>query len=236
MCGCFGFVAKKGREASMPMLRKIARVTERRGRHAFGFSWIDRNGRLRMFKQSGKISDSLGLLSIARDARMLIGHCRYATQGDPANNLNNHPHPVDGGWFVHNGMLPDYQDLIRRQDLYPNTDCDSEVLGLLMEDADGSLADRMREAINATRYSPLVMLGLWGRPRRLLAARRGNPLSIGEHETGHYFASLPDGLPGDVEEVEDGTVLEFTRETIERYPLWPDGKAPTPFALKGLAV
>ena len=219
MCGVFGFVAKGRHEPDLAQLKRIARTTMRRGPHAFGLSWIDRAGRLKMFKQEGRIVDSLGLLNMARDARMLIGHCRYATHGDPGNNLNNHPHPVDGGWFVHNGVIGDYAELIRHMGLFPVTDCDSEVLGLLMDRSEGSLVERLRFAVNCTRRSPLVTLGLWSRPRRLIAVRRGNPLHIGEDRTGYYLGSLADDLPGDVAEVEDDSILELTRETVERHAL-----------------
>lgn len=223
MCGVFGFVAKKDHEPDLAQLERIAKTTMRRGPHAFGFAWIDRKGRLKMFKQEGRIVDHVGLLNMARDARMLIGHCRYATQGDPANNLNNHPHPVDGGWFVHNGVIRDYHDLIRRHGLFPVSDCDSEVLGLLVERSEGSLVERSRLAVTSTERAPLVTLAIWNRPRRLIAVRRGNPLHIGRDRTGFYLGSLKDDLPGDVTRVEDGSILEFTRGCVEQLPLQEAG-------------
>ena len=77
----------------LKLLRRLATVTEQRGPHAFGFAWVDGRGRLRSYRQTGRITDHLGLLAAARDARLLIGHTRWATQGDPADNLNNHPTP-----------------------------------------------------------------------------------------------------------------------------------------------
>jgi glucosamine--fructose-6-phosphate aminotransferase (isomerizing) len=193
----------------MEHLARIARVTETRGSHAWGMAWIDGRGIMKSFKQTGPVTDSLALLRMAADARVLIGHCRYATQGNPENNLNNHPHPCDGGWIVHNGMIPNYDQLLRKHTLHPNSDCDSEVLGLLIEQFGGSIAERMTSAVGCVRpHQPLVVLGLW-KPGRLLAVRRGNPLSIGETKRGTYLASLPEGLPGKVSDVEDGIVLEF---------------------------
>ena len=43
----------------------------------------------------------------------------------------------------------------------------------------------------------------------LVAVRRGNPLSIGETKRGTYLASLREGLPGKVEEIADGKLVEF---------------------------
>jgi glucosamine 6-phosphate synthetase-like amidotransferase/phosphosugar isomerase protein len=210
MCGCFGFVSFDGRGPSLKHLEAIARVTMSCGKHAFGFAWLDGAGRLRMFKQTGKIVDHLGLLAMAKDARMLIGHCRFATHGDPGNNLHNHPHSADGGWIVHNGVIRDYDEIVDAQDLHPVTSCDSEVLGLLIEQGQGTLRERCVEAVQYASGSPLVMLGLWSRPGRMVALRSSNPLALGVCEGRVYLGSLPEGLPGKVLEVPDGGGADFT--------------------------
>ena len=215
MCGVFGFIANDGHQVNLKRLEAIAVATQRRGPHAFGFAWIDQRGRLRMYKQTGRISDHLGLLAMAADARMIVGHCRWATQGDPANNLNNHPHAADGGWIVHNGVIRDYQELCDHHDLAMNTDCDSEVLGLMVERFEGTLAQRCAEAVGQVD-SPAVLLGLWSKPARMIAVRSGNPLMMGTAETGIYLGSLRQGLPADAKEVADGTTLEFRINTKGR--------------------
>jgi glucosamine--fructose-6-phosphate aminotransferase (isomerizing) len=219
MCGVFGFVSyEKNVGPDMTTLRKIARVTESRGEHAFGFAWLDWAGRVRMFKRSGRVSQSIGLLDMARNARVLIGHCRWATHGSSENNSNNHPHPADGGWIVHNGVVSNHEDLAAEYDLWPTTACDSEVLGLLIAGTGGKLVERCAATANVAR-GPLVMLGVWTHPARLVAVRRGNPLSIGEVNGGEqfYLGSLPAGLPGKVAEVPDRTVVEFTPTTMTKY-------------------
>jgi glucosamine 6-phosphate synthetase-like amidotransferase/phosphosugar isomerase protein len=209
MCGVFGFVARDEGPLNLKILERIAKVTERRGQHAWGMSWINRDGRLCMYKQTGRIRDSLGLLSMATDATVLIGHTRFATEGDPDNNLNNHPHPCDGGWIVHNGMIPDYREIIAEHDLHPVTECDSEVLGLLIEKStEESMFRRCIAAANIASGPALVMLGLW-KPGLLVAMRRGNPLHMGQTSRGFYLASLSEGLPGDVVEMENNKAFEF---------------------------
>jgi glucosamine 6-phosphate synthetase-like amidotransferase/phosphosugar isomerase protein len=230
MCGVFGFVGRNRAPLDLQTLGRIALATERRGPHAFGFAWIDRRGRLKCYKQTGRISDHLGLLALARDARMLVGHCRFATQGSPDDNINNHPHPADGGWIVHNGQVRNYQQLVDAFDLYPVSACDSEVLGLLIERGTGTALDRCCAAVRAASEEqepgtlfgcnqPLVLLGLWPRPDRLVAVRRGNPLHYCKTEQGYYLASLPDSLLGKVHAAPDRTACLFTRKEVHHATL-----------------
>ena len=209
MCGVFGFMAHRDGPVNLKVVRRMAANTMNRGPHAFGFAWVDSRDRLRCFKQTGRIVDHLGLLAMAADAKILIGHCRFATHGTPANNLNNHPHPCDGGWIVHNGVIGAYEEIVARRDLRPVTECDSEVLGLIIEQEDGNLLERCVKATLESGRTPLVMLGLWARPHRLVIVRRGNPLSVGKTKVGTYFASLPDALPGQVSQFADGSAEEL---------------------------
>lgn len=218
MCGVFGFVSYDGKGPSIKRLARIASVTMRRGPHSFGFAWLDWAGRMRMFKKTGRIVDHLGLLDMAKNARVLIGHCRYATHGSPENNLNNHPHPADGGWIVHNGVVRNHEELAAEYDLWPVTECDSEVLGLLIAGSRGSLMERCARTASVAR-GDLAVLGVWGHPARMVAVRSGNPLSIGEANDGErfYLGSLAEGLPGKVSEVPDNTGIEFTPKTMTRF-------------------
>jgi glucosamine 6-phosphate synthetase-like amidotransferase/phosphosugar isomerase protein len=148
---------------------------------------------------------------MAEDARYLIGHCRFATHGRPEDNHNNHPHPCDGGWLVHNGVIVNYDSVVQRFGLRPVSQCDSEVLGLRVEQETGDYLDRCVEAVLSVEKSSLVMLGLW-KPGRVIAVRQGNPLHVGATPRGYYLASLADGLPGKVKLLPDNTAYEIGKE------------------------
>ena len=202
MCGIFGFLSTDGRGPDLARLRRIAAETETRGRHAFGLAWVDAEGVLRTFKRPGAATDALGDLDACRGAIAVVGHCRFATHGDRQDNRNNHPHAAGRGWLVHNGVVRNYRELVRRYGLRPKTDCDSEVLGLLMMRRAGPLVERAAWAVAQTE-GPLALLGLWRSPVRLVVVRRGNPLCFSETPGGFYFASLPAGLPGKVFSITD---------------------------------
>ena len=203
MCGLFAFFGNTPDDVvDLRALKEIACVTERRGPHSFGFAYVDSYDRLRHYKQTGRISDHLHAMDRLVDAHVVIGHCRWATQGDYANNLNNHPFSVDGGWLVHNGRVDNYQELLSDWDLHPVTDCDSEAIALMMEDiVDAKRIERAACAVNAVksirgREPGCNVMALWR--DQLVVVRRDKPLSASMTDRGTYFASLQPKLPGTV--------------------------------------
>ncbi len=207
MCGLFGYITRSGGGPNLARLRRIAAVTETRGRHAFGLAWLDSAGKIHTFKRPGAATEGLDDLERCRDARIVLGHCRYATHGDPLDNRNNHPHPAGDGWLVHNGVVRNYQHLIDAHDLRMRTECDSEVLGLMIAKSAGPVSARTARTV-AQAEGNLALLGLWR--DRMVLARRGNPLHFGSTPNGFYFGSLADNLPGNVRQVMDGTVSVLT--------------------------
>ena len=203
MCGLFGWMTKNGDGPDLGRLRRIAVETQTRGHHAFGLAWLGADGRIRTFKRPGPATANLCDLDRVRDAIIVVGHCRYATHGNPRDNRTNHPHRAGRGMICHNGVVANYASLIRRYHLAPETECDTEVLGLLIAHRfSGPLAQRAARAAEATD-GKLAILGLWRKPARLLIVRRGNPLCMGETKDGCYFGSLPGALPGHVRSLPD---------------------------------
>jgi glucosamine--fructose-6-phosphate aminotransferase (isomerizing) len=202
MCGIFGFITTRGAGPDLAILKRIAAVTQRRGAHAFGLAWLDADNRLRTFKRPGAATDRLRDLDRCRDARIVVGHCRWATHGAASDNRNNHPHRAGRGWLVHNGVVFNHRRLALRHTLELRTACDSEVLGLLLARGGGSLLHRAL-AVSRAAEGPLALMGVWRNPSRLLLVRRGKPLLMGFAKQGVYFASLAEGLPGRVRRVND---------------------------------
>jgi glucosamine 6-phosphate synthetase-like amidotransferase/phosphosugar isomerase protein len=197
MCGIFGFITKNGKGPDLARLRRIAAETQTRGHHAFGLAWLDAKGIIRTFKRPGPATANLGDLGQCRGTTVVIGHCRWATHGSYMDNRNNHPHPAGRGWLVHNGVVHNHDSLVRRYRLTQRTECDSEVLGLLMARFPGALGLRAARTAEMAEGN-LAILGLWRNPTRLLIVRDGNPLCFGETTDGFYFGSLAGELPGSV--------------------------------------
>jgi glucosamine 6-phosphate synthetase-like amidotransferase/phosphosugar isomerase protein len=173
-----------------------------------------------MYKQAGRVTANYRLMAeLLEDAKLLIGHCRYATHGAWSNNINNHPHPVDGGWFVHNGIIRTHRTLSRDYGLRRVTDCDSEVIGLLYEAHGGTRTQRLMNTVALVDARPLACLALWGRPRQLIAVRDGHPLHFCAVDGDCYIASLPEGLPGKAYAVKDRTGMNFSNKGVEHAKL-----------------
>ena len=205
MCGIFGFITSEGQGPDVDRLRRIAMVTQSRGDHAFGLAWLDEDGDIQTFKRPGPAGAHIDELERCRSAVVMIGHCRFATHGSPADNRNNHPHAAGAGFFVHNGVIFNHHRLITQYGFTQRSQCDSEILGLLMARCAGTIVQRSAWATNQV-IGDLAMLGVWRDPARILISRRGRPLCFGQGHSGLYFASLPEGLPGDVKAVGDYSV------------------------------
>ncbi len=170
-----------------------------------------------MFKSPGRITQwDETMTYLLRDARVLIGHCRWATHGHQSNNANNHPHPVDAGWLVHNGVIRNHRTLARDFGLCRSTDCDSEVIGLLFEQHGGTRLQRLANTCALIDSPPFACLALWGKPRQVIAARNGHPLHFGMNGADCYVASLPGALPGKALPVPDRTLIDFTGKGVTR--------------------
>ena len=202
MCGIFGFISSEGKGPEVARLRRLALVTQSRGDHAFGLAWLDEDGSIQTFKRPGPAKAYLDELDRCRHAVVVVGHCRFATHGSPLDNRNNHPHAAGAGFLVHNGVIHNHQQLVRRYRLDQQSQCDSEALGLLMARCAGSIVQRSAWAANQVQ-GDLAMLGVWRAPARILLTRRGRPLHFGQGRDGFYFGSLPDGLPGKAKSVAD---------------------------------
>ena len=90
------------RELTHALLTEI----ESRGTHASGFAYYGADGSFGVYKNN-KPGSQLPLSELPRDAKTVIIHTRYATQGPATDNRNNHPvMSTDNNIaLVHNGVI-----------------------------------------------------------------------------------------------------------------------------------
>lgn len=194
MCGIAGFNLADGdigRIDSRKLARLLLLEIQVRGRHATGASWIGRNGDKEMTvwyaKQPGPATAFMPMIdNVPRACRNVILHTRYATQGSPKIEANNHPIVVPGIVGVHNGHISNDNEIIRAYGGERDGEVDSEAAFRLIAGAENVIDE-------LPRLRGRVALG-WinlDAPRTLHLARlTGSPLAIGQTREGStVFAS-----------------------------------------------
>lgn len=146
MCGIGAFQIKNNEVEGAQLARVLLRLLETRGMDASGVAWHEGG---QTFVQKSNIAGS----ELARQFKQPIGstgivHTRWATQGSPTNNDNNHPIDVGGLIGVHNGHISNDKQLLQLCSDYKRcAQVDSEaVFALLAHGTDGmTLADKANE-------------------------------------------------------------------------------------------
>ncbi|MGB7963496.1 MAG: glutamine--fructose-6-phosphate transaminase (isomerizing) [Propionicimonas sp.] len=208
MCGIIGYVGPRdAREVVVAGLRRM----EYRGYDSAGIAVVDA-GELQVRKKAGKIAnlaDELDSDPLA-DARIGIGHTRWATHGGPTDS-NAHPHVSQNHRIalIHNGIIENFASLrleLEAQGVIFESQTDTEAAAQLLgvEVAKGAdLADAMRTVCGRLEGAFTLVAIDSTDPERLVAARRNSPLVVGVGDGENFVAS-------DV-----AAFIEFTRYAIE---------------------
>lgn len=78
---------------------------EDRGQDATGIAYWDKRKHLRIDKAPRRAKKFVRNLDVPAGTRTFIGHTRWATQGAPENNANNHPIQTGPLVGIHNGVV-----------------------------------------------------------------------------------------------------------------------------------
>lgn len=201
MCGIVG-VADKSRPVS-PIINEALQRLEYRGYDSAGIATIYRNklfikkdkGKIKEIHEKQNLNNLLGTVG--------IGHTRWATHGFPSK-INAHPH-IDCKneiAVVHNGIIENFIEL--REELEERhkfvSETDTEVIPHLIEEIitkdKFSLHKATRTALQKIRGNYALIIIYVKEPHKLILARNGSPLVIGNGENANYCASdIPALLP-----------------------------------------
>lgn len=196
MCGIVGAAA---RQNVTPTLLEGLRRLEYRGYDSAGIAVIDSRG-LQRLRCNGKVAELVHEVeSNGLGGQVGIAHTRWATHGAPSDR-NAHPHVAgtDGRIaVVHNGIIENHAALREQQKdqgITHESDTDSEILACQIAghlSARNDLLDAVRAAVDEVEGS--FAFGVIDRedPERIIGARRGSPLVVGQGDRGHYLASDP---------------------------------------------
>lgn len=223
MCGIVSYV---GDQNALPILIEGLKRLEYRGYDSAGIACID-NSDIILQKTAGKIS---ALEELLRDKKIFskigIGHTRWATHGEPTD-LNAHPHLDCTGRIavVHNGIIENFNSLktfLAKKGHKFITETDTEILAHLIEDQfEGDLLEAVRLALLQVEGTYGIAVLSLDQPDRIVAARLGSPLVIGNGEGENFLASDVTAILRHTNRVvylEDRELAEITKDnfTISR--------------------
>lgn len=217
MCGIIGYVG--GGNAAEKVYSGLERL-EYRGYDSAGAAFLSDN-KLCVVKKRGRVETLEPLLKNI-DAKIGIGHTRWATHGLPSD-ANAHPHRAGNVALVHNGIIENYSEL--KEELIAGgarflSDTDSEVAAwLLYKNFDGDLAKALHETAKKLKGSFALMAIAEG-GTTIAVARAKSPIVLGYGKDGNYCASDEPALAGVCEYIsflEDGDVAEISAEEIKIY-------------------
>ncbi len=232
MCGIVGYIGDKdAREVLVEGLKRL----EYRGYDSAGVALLA-NNHIDVLKTPGKVTKLEEMVSGVQQAKIGIGHTRWATHGEPTT-VNAHPHMDCTGniAIIHNGIIENHSALKTKLTSLGHTfrsQTDTEALVHLIEE----FYSRTNNLEMAVRFALKDVDGTFGlvvmaasEPDILVAARRGSPLVIGLGESENLIASDASALIRHTRNViylHDNEIAVITRndvalknlddETIER--------------------
>ncbi|MFK5927056.1 MAG: glutamine--fructose-6-phosphate transaminase (isomerizing) [Desulfuromusa sp.] len=219
MCGIVGYI---GQQQASPIIIDGLRRLEYRGYDSAGICTLN-SGETQIRRAEGKL---INLENILREqpaeGTRGIGHTRWATHGRPSE-INAHPHKASNIIVVHNGIIENYLKLKERlQELGHNfsSETDTEIIAHLVEEHYRSCGDfekAVQLALAEVEGAYAVAILCNDEPDKLIAAKQGAPLVVGQGDGEFFVASdIPAMLSHTKEMIflEDGDVAVFTPEKM----------------------
>lgn len=215
MCGIVGYI---GQQQASPIIIDGLRRLEYRGYDSAGICTLE-GGQPQIYRAEGKL---INLENLLRETPAIgtrgIGHTRWATHGKPSE-INAHPHRAGNFVVVHNGIIENYLKLKERLQHAGHcfsSETDTEIIAHLVEEnyrSSGDFETAVRQSLNEVRGAYAVAILCSDEPDKLIAAKLGSPLVVGQGQGEYFVASdIPAMLSHTREMIflEDGEMAIFT--------------------------
>ncbi len=225
MCGIVGYIGdRKAHEVIINGLKRL----EYRGYDSAGIALY--NGSLEIKKGKGKVAKLESLIDSSDEAKIGIGHTRWATHGEP-NDINSHPHTSSSEKLalVHNGIIENYNSLKKVLESKGHTfysQTDTEVLAKLIEDVYSKNPDDFKKAVQIAlaqvegTYGVAIIHADF--PDQLIVARKGSPLLLGVGDGEMLIASDASAVAEYTDQVvylDDGEIAVIKKDEYQVHNL-----------------
>lgn len=196
MCGIVGYI---GNKSVVEILTEGLRKLEYRGYDSSGIA-INADGKIKIYKAEGKLQNLEDLLKKhsqeTKNAKMGIGHIRWATHGAPTE-VNAHPHTCSCGKLVivHNGIIENFKELkeeLIKKGCSFRSQTDTETVAHLIAQE----YSQTKDLTQAVRLATKKIIGAYALgvmhqdlPNLLVATKRNAPLLVGIGEGEFFIAS-----------------------------------------------
>ena len=217
MCGIVAATSKH--RNVVPLLVQGLKRLEYRGYDSCGVAvWNQGLKRVRSVSRVSELSEQISKDQL--QGFLGIAHTRWATHGAPLV-CNAHPHfSGDQIALIHNGIIENYEEIreeLAAKGVQFSSQTDTEVLAHLVRDNyKGDLLEAVQAALNRVRGAYAIAVFCKEDPHRVVVARQGSPLVLGEM----FAASDTMALAGETDRfiyLEDGDVADLLPQGYQIY-------------------
>ena len=218
MCGIVGIASKNN---CINEILLGLHSLEYRGYDSAGLATI-KNNQIDYIKNIGKINNlEKNIKKSKLSGNIIIAHTRWATHGKPSIK-NSHPFIKKNCALVHNGIIENYEELIKYYSINKKnlqSDTDSEVIAEIYN----KLLNKFNNPIEAIKSLNKKILGSFSfaylvhGSKSIYVTRRGSPLILGIGEGFNAVSSDVLGLPDNTKEIiflEENDIAEINESSV----------------------